>query len=178
MIDPLKITKEDCPLIVLSAHSFDWISFLIKWWTNSNVSHAMWLIDNNLVASQDLFFDTKPLTEYMVEGGHLEFWRPLFTEDNREKLFNIINADLHKPKIKTRYDWIGIIGQIIKWDDFNNPRTTFCSEKIMEHLMKFNLFKLLKKEMNISEHPSPKKLKTFMIQFPKLFELVGIWVSI
>lgn len=170
-----KFPKGDLPLIVLSAHSHSWISAIIRIATKAYYSHAMWLVSDYVVASQDKYFKTRPLSDYMGKGGRLKFWQiKNLSKEEKAKLAKAIREDLNKKKIKTRYDWPMVLGQLLaavfKKDGFKkiqNPYTHFCSEIIAKHLRKIGIHTL--------HHPSPKDLNEYFNLSKEDFRVYGWW---
>jgi hypothetical protein len=90
----------------------------------------MWLIDYDVVATQDNMFSYANIRKYM-EGEHiLKFvidtrWIP----ETRMWLQDAINADLRLPFYKRLYDPVAIFGQLIHQPWIQMPWMNICSER-------------------------------------------------
>lgn len=155
------------PLIVLSSHSWGWLQSIIKMRTKANYNHIMWMIEPNTLASQDLFFTKVPLENYMRKGFRLKFYS--VEKKYREKLIKIINDDLSQHWIKRRYDFVGIVGQLIGIRILNIPYLYYCSEKVPSHIRKAEF-------IDVPKHRTPKELNEFFENNPN-FKYYGHWIS-
>lgn len=167
-----KFPKKDFPLIVLSARSHGWLSSIIRILTKAEYSHAMWLVKNGVVASQDRYFKTRPLSDYTGKGGMLKFWQiKNLSKSEKAKLARAIREDLGK---KLPYDVIALFGQLFKavfkkdgFKKLQHPHTYFCSEIITKHLRKIGIHTL--------HQPNPGELNEYFKKSKEDFKVYGWW---
>lgn len=129
-INPLEISKKDCPLIVLSTHMTGGLQFIIRKNTEGTYNHIMFLLEPRLVASQDWFFETKPLSDYVGKGFKLKFWS-MHDHFSKRELRRVIQDHLALPKWRRFYDVPGCVCQGIPGlKKVNIPFLHFCSERV------------------------------------------------
>lgn len=169
LIRPLELIN-NFPIIVLVSHNNRFISWAIRWFTKGSYNHVCWLIARGVVASQDRYYAKRLLVLYMQPGYKLKFYGLKGLSDTqREALMNHIEDKLNKPKIKRRYDYLGIIGQFLKLRFINNPYINFCSESVNEDLKTVYA--------NLPYKPSPAKLNEYFKANPDDFEYLGHFIQ-
>lgn len=175
------------PRIVFADHNYGFISQLIKGRTKGNWSHVMWEIEPGIVATQTFTgYKKDKLAAYMKPGNRLKFIElDGLNQSGRDAILKSIKDKLAKPWWKTRYDFLGIIGQATGLKFIQNPWLEFCSEDTPAHLIKAykevgetgfpdpwpGIIQSLPKEM------SPQSFDEYQKRFKKWFPLAGYWNS-
>lgn len=168
-IDPRKI-EDNFPIIVLVSHNNKLISWLIRIFSKGNYNHVCWLHRQGVVASQDGSYKERPLADYMKQGYKMKFYQLIdITCVQRSLLLATINHKLKKGKDKTKYDFLGLLGQLTGLKFINNPWKNFCSESVNEDLKKVL--------DNTPYKPSPAVLNEYCGNNPEKFKYLGHWIS-
>lgn len=124
----LTIPKKDLPLLVLSFNYRNIISTLINIRKKSHYNHFMLYHRTGYFASQGTSFKSEPVENYL-KHHRLKFWyNPNWTEDDKVRMQNQIKKWLVMGTVRSRYDWIAIIGQLIGVYGLQNPYTRICSD--------------------------------------------------
>jgi hypothetical protein len=169
MINPYKIPTNRMPFVVFSDLSSGLLQFLIKWRTNSSYNHVMFQLNPGEYISQGNVFSRIPLWRYVKKNAKLKFWRIKdLTREEHSKLYSMITEDLAVSWWKRRYDYIGIIGQLLGITKLNNPSTMYCSERVARYLTAIGI--------KMPLHPSPEDLNGIFKNDPR-FEVYGRWAS-
>src|SRR3990167_1684869 len=131
IIDPYAITDDQCPVFIQSADTRSFLAWGIRERTKSNWNHSMVLYKKGRVVSQGWFLKEIDIGEYMKPGGLLKFWicGDITTKERTAIMFKIA-ARLKLPKLRRRYDVLGIVGQFFGLRWFNIPWLNYCSEFI------------------------------------------------
>jgi len=159
--------KEPLPILVLSDNMFSYLSWRIKAHTHGFYNHAMWLIADGRVASQDLFYKEKAIKEYLQGNHRLKFWyNPAWTNEDRLALLKAIHQRLALPRRKRFYNFLGIIGQRFRAPWISSPTRRFCSQNAVE------ILKLAEPECNLF-NPSPADLNRWCQENPKRMEVLA-----
>jgi len=123
------IPYDHLPLMVLSTDNASFFSWGVRARRHANYSHFMWMHRAGFFASQHFFFKEVPVSKFFEKTDRLKFWTcSLMTEKTKQLVFARIQAELDKPKWKTRYDWLAILGQLLGISQIQNPWTKICSE--------------------------------------------------
>jgi hypothetical protein len=139
------------PQLVFADSAQGIFSLLVKKRTGGYYGHFCILIDKNQLASQWFYFQRQTLDHYA--GAHLTFVaNPMWTDMDRLKMLVDINKDLALPPWKTRYDVIGVIGELLGLGWMNRKGLDFCSER-GKYLPGYNL-----------NHPDPQDLREWTKQ--------------
>lgn len=155
MSDNYFLTKENiyaipdrmCPMIVLSDNIRSLFSWGIKVHTQGCYNHMMWLLPGGELATQNTFFTTQPVEDYL-SNYRLKFWYcPTWTLVERERIIKRITLDLEKPFYKRSYDYLAILGQLFHLDWVQTPGVDICSDKASYLNILDNSYDL--------EHPDP-----------------------
>ncbi len=135
-IDPYKIPEKDLPLVVLVDDRRGFLSWLIKSHSKGNYSHCMEMHFPALLASQQVNgFKEVPIDTYIKDYIQLKFWKKKdITREQKMNWFSCISADLKESWWKRRYDFLGIIGQLLHIRWLNNPWIKYCYERVAENL--------------------------------------------
>jgi len=124
----LDVDINQLPMLVLSYNYRDIVSSLINIRKKSHYNHLMWYYRPGWFASQGMFFSLDK-AEKFLDHHRLKFWyNPDWTVFDKAELFTNIKTDLEKPKFRTRYDWLAIIGQLVGLTGIQNPMTKICSD--------------------------------------------------
>jgi len=140
----MNIFALDTPMVVLTDNMTSWVSRRIKFWSNlrqhekHHYSHACWLKNPEMLASQGVLYRRIPLTRYLRGHIRLKFW--YCTEWDELDLVVIrhrINVALRRPWWRRIYDGPGIIGQWLQalfgWGRWLNlPFLHFCAPQTLE----------------------------------------------
>ena len=166
-VDPLNISAEDLPLIVLSDNLRKFIPWAIKSHTSGNYNHVMVMIHPGEVVSQDLTFKVKPITKYMTPAYRLKFWQfKDMTAEEKVAFEKAVQADLDLPLYKRLYDPLGILGKLIRVPWINIPWLDYCSEKVIQFARKFL--------PSLGDHPSPSEINCECKNNPRM-QVFGWW---
>jgi len=169
IIDPLKISSEELPIIVLVDNRNAFISWAIKSHSKGNYNHIAEVFKPGFVASQDpCGFHEVSLDKYMKPNVFLKFWKVKdITKGQQADWLHNIESELKKPWIKRRYDFMGIFGQLfnIRW--FNNTWTKYCSEMVRSHIID-------PLGLKIPVHITPTEFNDYFNNDPR-FEVYGYW---
>ena len=124
----------------------------------------MWLVGKDQLASQSWYFKRYSLADY--SGNYLKFvHNPAWTDIQRLTLLVAINKDLDLSPWQTRYDILGVIGELlgIKW--MNRKKLCFCSER--------GAYLKLVDPMYALVHPDPSELNFFTKSHPLSYKVSG-----
>lgn len=138
------------PQMVFSDNAQGIFSLLVKKRTSGYYGHFMWLIGKNQLASQWFYFQRQALDHYA--GAHLTFVAdPKWSELDRKVMLVAITLDLEKSAWQTRYDVIGVLGELFGLDWMNRKGLKFCSER-------GDYIKLVDQRYNLKA-PDPQELR-------------------
>ena len=166
-VNPLKLNLFDMPYVVFEADNEGWISFLIRK-VAGQYNHAMWLTPKGF-ASQGLRFSYVPTAKYMRRGIKMKFFKIVdMTDEEQAAIYTLIEKRVNAPWWRSRYDFLGIFGQLIGIRKLNNPFTSYCSEQMADDLTLTMV--------NIKGKPTPEELEEFIKVHPR-FEYVGHWIG-
>jgi hypothetical protein len=116
------------PQMVFADNAQGLFSLLVKKRTSGYYGHFMWLVGKNQLASQWFYFQRQTLDHYA--GAHLTFVAdPKWPEIDRLTMLRAITLDLDKPAWQTRYDVIGVLGELFGCEWMNRKGLKFCSER-------------------------------------------------
>ncbi|HHE04785.1 MAG TPA: hypothetical protein ENL19_01825 [candidate division WOR-3 bacterium] len=171
MINPYNIPKERMPLIVFSDHTSGFIQWLIKFRTNASYNHCMFLLYPGEFVSQGNVFSSIPLSRYVKKNSRLKFWAIKDLKNyERYKIYNMINKELKGSWWSRKYDYLGILGQILGIVKINMPGNMYCSERVSKYLRELEGFE------DLPEHSSPKGLNEAFKKHLRM-EVYGRWTS-
>lgn len=151
-----KLTQEDLPLIILADDRRSWIAWLIKKHSRGSYNHIMEMHIPGLFATQNPGgYKEIPISKYLKPHITLKAWKyePL-TEKQRLEWLNYIRYDLKQPWHLRGYDYLGLLGQLIRIRWINNPWKKYCSERVGTRIRDVLNFKL-------SKHRSPAEINRF-----------------
>lgn len=152
----LNLSDDLLPMMVLSDNLYSWLALKIRQHQKGYYNHFMWMHRTGFFASQDFFFKEIPATKYLKGKHRLKFWMNLkWTQADRELIKMAIQKDLEKPKLKTRYDWIQIIGILLGLRKLNIPGIRICSDYI-------DYLKLVDENYDLKKHPSPPEINRWL----------------
>lgn len=115
------------PMLVFETNFTGFFSFGIRARRNAIYSHFMWHHEPGHFASQNVYFRHIPSTK--SKKNKLKLWyNPHWTPIQRAMLVERIYHEIERPRWKTRYDWLNVIGQLIGLKVLQNPFTNICSE--------------------------------------------------
>jgi len=140
------------PQMVFADNAQGIFSLLVKKRTSGYYGHFMYLVAKNQLASQWFYFQRQTLDHYA--GAHLTFVAdPKWTELDRLVMLTAITVDLEKPPWQTRYDVIGVIGELFGLGWMNRDKLNFCSER-------GDYLKLVDPAYKL-KHPDPQELRNW-----------------
>ena len=171
MIHPYKIPKEKMPLIVLSDHTSGFVQWAIKFRTQAAYNHIMLQLFPGEFVSQGNTFSAVPLERYVKKNSRLKYW---IIKDIKEceinRIGQMVHADLRGSWWSKKYDYTGIIGQLLGLKKFNFPGKMYCSERVARYLYQLEGFE------NVPRHGSPKDLNEYFKGHPRM-EVYGRWAA-
>ena len=172
VIDPRKVKKSECPLVVLCDDRRSFIGFAIKAHSHGNYSHIMSEYLPGWVASQDFGgFRTKKIDPYLKPHIQLKFWK--FNEWTKSLKIDwelSIEKELNEPWWRRKYDFLGILGQLIpgRWTrKLNSPWSRYCSERVGTRLRDIL-------QMDIPSHSTPSEIDS-ILSLDDRWEVHGYW---
>jgi hypothetical protein len=154
------------PQMVFVDRTSGMFALAVKAKTKGIYGHFCWLVGPDELASQWFWFRREHLEHY--KGAYIKFvHNPNWTDLDRIALLTAIKIDLALPWYKTRYDVIGIIGELfgIKW--MNRPGLDFCSER-------GRYLSLVDPQYNLA-HPDPTQLNLYTKSSGK-YEVTGRYI--
>jgi len=150
----LNIPEKDLPLLVLSFNSRNILSTLINIRKRSNYNHFMLYHRPGFFAAQGLIFKEFPVTNYLTHH-RLKFWHnPDWSALDKVKMQSKIKRWLMLGKFKSRYDLVGLIGQLFGVKSLQNPYTKICSDYI-------DLLKEVDSEYKL-KYPAPNDVNAWL----------------
>lgn len=152
----------DFPYFMLTSDLFSFLGWQIRSHTKHGYSHSMTYHKFMTVASQDWYFEERPLTDYLHgERQRIKMWyAPEWTDNQKEIILSIIDEMLEE---RGKYDWLGIIGQRFHIPWFNFKKRSYCSEQVAKILKMIDPVYLNCKLFDIN-HPSPADLDLYWTQ--------------
>lgn len=156
-IDPRKIPCKDLPLIILVDDRNSFIGWGIKSHSKGCYNHVMTMYKPGIVASMDFAgYRERPIEDYLTRNVSLKFWRyDNATEAQHIRFILEIMKRLKEPWYKRRYDFLGIIGQLLNIRWIQNPFKRYCSEDEAIHIKKAYGLK------SVPTRPSPAELNQY-----------------
>lgn len=152
--DILNLDQEHFPLLVLSYNYRSFLSVGITWKTEGAYNHLMWAYRPGIFATQDWWYREVNMEKYMT-SHRLKFWTNKNWQKRQKQILNIrIHAELVKPRWKTRYDLLAILGQAIGVTGIQVPWTNICSDHA-------DYLKLVDPRYNLV-HPSPQDVNEWL----------------
>jgi hypothetical protein len=150
----LNLDKEHFPLLVLSYNYRSFISTGITAKTRGAYNHLMWAYRPGIFATQDWWYREVKMQKYL-KHHRLKFWtNPAWTHRQKHLLKIRIHAELVKPRWKTRYDLLAILGQLVGITGIQVPWTNICSDHA-------DYLKLVDRRYNLV-HPSPASVNAWL----------------
>ena len=166
----LNIPEKDLPLLILSFNYRNMISTMINMRKKSHYNHFMIAHRPGFFASQGVSFKEEPVENYL--GHHrLKFWyNPDWTEKDKIRMQNQIKKWLVMGTVKTRYDWVAVIGQLIGVKGLQNPYTRICSDYA-------DVVKLSKVDPDYDlKHPAPNDVNNWLSVNPQ-YQIFGRYIK-
>jgi hypothetical protein len=125
----LKITEDQLPLAVLSSSAASPFAFGIINIRKSIYNHFMWMHKPGMLATQSWCYKEVPLKNYIGFDKRLKFWHnPNWTDKEKQAIKNQIQYWLEKPKWRTAYDSLALVGQALNAVWIQNPLLRICSD--------------------------------------------------
>lgn len=156
-----------CAAFTESKHLF---AKLVKRHTRQPITHAMMLMEPNVLASQEWTYRRVDVLERLkddaVEKMHI-VWNDEWFGRPRDKMMGKILSDLNAGWWAKSYDVLGIVGQLV-WHKLNNPSKFYCSERVYDTL------KIVEPDMSIDK-PTPGDLYTYLTTRAGSHDVVLTW---
>lgn len=126
--------------------------------TSSCYTHACWLSGKNTVSTQNWKMKQVSFSEYLDGKTRIKLisgknWTNAQKESIKWKIQDDVNA-------KGRYDYLGILGQLIGIPSLNANGRHYCSEEVTDILKGTDRF--FKDTFNI-EHPNPSEINKYVM---------------
>lgn len=162
----------DVPLIVLADDKRGLIGWGIKAHSKGNYNHIMEMVDIDHFATQDTVgYRLVNKKKYFKPCYGLKFWKINNLTDKQRKLWlKTVQDELSEPWWTRSYDFLGILGQMLKIRLINNPWTKYCSERIASRIR-------LVLGIKVPKHPSPSELNKFFNENPEIFTVYGYYFA-
>jgi len=155
---PLEYWKEfdgPFPQMMFCDNAMGLFSAAVKIRTKGYYGHFCWLVGRDEIASQSWWFQRQKLEHY--RGCYVKFvHNPSWSESERRILLASIWRDLAMSPWKTRYDVIGVVGELFGITWMNRRGLDFCSER-------GKYLKRIDPAYNL-KHPSPTELNDWTKQ--------------
>lgn len=121
------IEEKHLPLLVLSSDAKSFMAWAIRRRTDSHYSHLMWMHRKGFFASQNMYYKEIPIKDF--KNIRLKLWRKTnWRPQDKARIIYRIEEELKKPKWKTRYDFLAILGQLVGMVKIQTPWTHICSD--------------------------------------------------
>ena len=139
------------------------ISWGIRKHTHGNYSHIGLIVHPKMFASQLTTFREVPVEKYMKRYYRLKFYGLKANEETKQLIIQRVEKILSLPFYKRIYDYLGILGQFLRFRKLQNPFAYYCSEIITDILEPFHKF---------PPRRTPSELNRLMANSPK-FKYLG-----
>ena len=152
VLKDLELNPTFIPCVCLVDDRQSFLGWAIKSHESGNYNHAMTMISPNYVASQNPGgYKISKIDGYKSKRFYLKFWQPLKVTDYQLiKWREVIAQGVSAPWWQRRYDFLGIIGQLINVPKIHSPWGKFCSERVRDELV--SVFECCK---DMRKQPSP-----------------------
>jgi len=161
-----QIPVECMPMMVLADNLRNLVSAGIKIHTHGCYGHFMWLIAPGTLASMEVGGFKRVKLQSFVEGDRMKFWYcPEWTNEQRKKIIDAIEAKLKLPWYKRRYDFLAYIGQLTGWRWIQSPIADICSETIS--------YINLGDENFTMENPNPEEVNKWFEEHKPKYQIYG-----
>lgn len=165
ILDP-RLLDTDFPIVCLVSNNNNIVAWLIRVFSKGSYNHVCWLYEQGQLASQDGHYRSVPIEHYMTSGCKLKFYA--FTKLTCIQRNLLLIRIKNKLAQKSRYDWLGIVGQATGLRFINNPWTNYCSESLGDDIRK--VYDGLRK------WPNPEDIDKFCGD-PTKFTYLGHWIG-
>ena len=166
--DLKNIPAEMLPMPVLSDNLRSFLSWGIKVHEQGCYNHFMWMIRPGVLASQNTLFQQESVENY-TKKCRLKLWHcKNWTEQDRQRVLDVICRDLEKPWYRRFYDFPAIIGQALFLPFIQTPGLDICSDKGA-------YLKMIDPEYNLS-FPDPEDVNRWLESRPERYEVYGRYV--
>lgn len=168
--DPRDVKIEDLPLIVCVDDRRSFLGWVIKHHTHGEYNHIMEMHRPGFFASQDpVGYREVPVESYMKEWITLKFWKHAeLSEQLVIRWIHSVQNDLNEPWWKRRYDFLGIVGQLLNIPGLNGP-AKYCSEMVAHRLR-------IIANMPAPVHPTPSQLNELFKTWKEM-KVFGRWLG-
>lgn len=169
-INPLTITPDQLPIVVLVDDLQGFLGFVIKTHESGNYNHAMIMINPGKVVSQNNVLKEIPIDGYLNNTKMLKFWSIKNLSDaDKQIMVSQIYKDLAKPWWGRMYDYVGLLGQALWMPWLQAPWLKYCSEYVA------SVMRLVSRFGWVPTEPSPSDLDAQFKQHPDDINSIGYW---
>ena len=150
----VELKSNGYPIMVFSRNLRSWLGSSISTVTKGTYNHFMWMVSEKTVATQDNFFHSVPIEDYMKGEHILKFVIDTrWTVQDMVNMLRAIHSDLQKPWYNRFYDYLAIFGQLIHQTWIQIPWLDICSER-------GKYLRMSDKDYNL-KHPSPSDINRY-----------------
>lgn len=132
MIGGIELLKGvQVPCVVLADNLWSWYSRKIREHTKGSYSHAMWLNGRRWFVSQD--WRIREVDPELYFGGDYRlkflYHQDLLDRRYAEEIEAVLNRQVERG---SKYDWLGILGQLVGAPRLNFKGRYYCSEAVWQ----------------------------------------------
>lgn len=171
------VTREDMlafqgPALVLTDNLFSVKSALIRLGqrnlqqhVSGRYQHIVWLESSGVVVSQDWTLKRRLLADYL-KGDHRVkmFVDSNWPQEHKNRIHLQLQEDL---KGKHRYDWLGIIGHLLRMPRINFPNRWYCSEHVV------HVLRLVDSRFENKQQITPSAMDVWLRSYQ--YEVLGVF---
>jgi len=163
------IKQEHLPLIVFSDAVKTFLSYAIKHHTKGVYNHVMVMHKPGFVVTQNLDgFQELPIRVYMNGDHHLKLVSPLGWDVY--KVQKAITFKLCAANKVKKYDFLGILGQLLGIAWLQSDKKEYCSETVIRFMQVGGV-------EYPNKHDNPSAVNKWMKQHKNLFKVYGYYVA-
>lgn len=169
MADVINLPDNGYPYLIFTDNLTSWLSKKIKKHTAGEYSHVLWKMNITKGVSQDWILREINFPEKYMKGKHrVKIWKVKTSSlSQRYGIFYDIKKQLAKPWNERLYDWLGIIGQLVRLRWINCPWRNYCSESVNKVLSLYTSFD--------EKHPTPSDINKWCEWNQDEMECVGVY---
>ena len=128
--DFYEVPEEWLPMICFADGLYSMFGWRVRVHTGGCYGHVMWLNKPGRVATQGLFYEEKPIDDFVGRYRLKLVYCQAWTEEQRRNAQELIGMTLSRPKVRRLYDFLGIMGHVVKMPWLNVPWREYCSENV------------------------------------------------
>jgi hypothetical protein len=177
IIDPRKLPPN---FYLISKSGVDVVSALIQWWTGL-WNHSMLMRNPGKVVWQGIQIVEKPIDFYMKKDTRMDFFTIKNLPPNALIAMNkYINHRMSGPWYSQTYDFIGILGQILKQPWIHTPGLDYCSVfelAVLRSGAPFMPSEMANPIMAMAQESNPQQMHDFYVAHSDIFNYEGAYES-